>query len=96
MLFLPKGPGVVPLPASESSWYWDQADNVENTSRRDSDPEKELVQATKQTWGIQPKARAAIPSMPECYSIHRDIKRNVWFTKKTPQVCNQGARTFCK
>ena len=84
---MPKGPGVVPLPASESSWSWDQADNAENTRRRNSDPEKELVQATVQTWGIQPKARAAIPSMPECHSIHRDIKRNVWFTKKTLQVC---------
>lgn len=62
MLFLAKGTRCGSSPCLRVIVYWDQADNGENTSRRNSDPEKELVQATKQTWGIQPKARAAIPS----------------------------------
>lgn len=44
---------MVPLTDSESSWYWDQDKNVEDTSRKNSDHGKERGQATGQSCGIE-------------------------------------------
>lgn len=66
---------MVPLTDSESSWYRDQDENMEDTSKKNSDHGKERGQATEQSCGIEQPFVACLRAtvQTEGHDSHRNI-----------------------
>lgn len=69
---------MVSLSDSESSQYWDQAENIEDTRRKNSGHREESGEVTEQSCGIKQPFPACLGTAvkTEGHKFHRIINEN--------------------